>query len=643
MQLQQLTKDMQARRKKGEIYIENMKMVFADSKVPDFKRKDIVGDYIKYGDKNDYPEYLTYLFNKSAKHNAIVNGKCVYIFGNGLVPEDAENVQAQQFLKSANSEQDWNELMKECILDIENFGGFALECIPTSVGFKYYRISIANIRTDQTHSKYYYKSNWKDYREDAKIYEPFNRNIKDKPTIYYYKEYRCGGGVYPLPSWIAACNYIETDIEVSKATLTNAMTGFSASKFINFYNGTPDEAGKRDITTRLENAATGSEGKKILIGFNDDANKKPTVDDLGSSDLTKEDFTAVDNLITSNIFAGHSVTHPLLFGIQQEGKLGNSSELKIAYDIFKNTYANGKQKEIESIVNYFASIEGVNTKFILKDVEPVGLELNVADFKELFPKEWVLEKFGIDITKYEIAPTEAAQTEQVMVNDVLTNLTGRQRQNIMAIVRQFGQGKLTKQQASIMLKNGFGFTDSDVNDYLGIDDDPSTEDAKMKFSDDEITMLNFLNECGYNRDEYEVLQSMSLHSFLKLDEFDLTQKIKNVIKGGGLLSRIGDRIKKWWKKKQDDDVEFMTLYSYEKRAEAAGPSVLPTTRPFCKRLVELSRTKFWSTENIQALSTRLGYDVFDRAGGFWNNNGTIEFHCRHEWVANQVPVKKSKA
>jgi hypothetical protein len=37
----------------------------------------------------------------------------------------------------------------------------------------------------------------------------------------------------------------------------------------------------------------------------------------------------------------------------------------------------------------------------------------------------------------------------------------------------------------------------------------------------------------------------------------------------------------------------------------------------------------------------LGYNVFKAAGGFWNNNGTIEAHCRHEWVANAV-IKKNK-
>ena len=67
----------------------------------------------------------------------------------------------------------------------------------------------------------------------------------------------------------------------------------------------------------------------------------------------------------------------------------------------------------------------------------------------------------------------------------------------MRIVRQFGNGKLSKAQASLMLKNGFGFTDSDIDTFLGIDENPLTEDEVQKFSltEDERLILEFEN-CG---------------------------------------------------------------------------------------------------------------------------------------------------
>jgi hypothetical protein len=67
---------------------------------------------------------------------------------------------------------------------------------------------------------------------------------------------------------------------------------------------------KKEIERRLKAKFTGSMADKIMIGFNDDPAKRPTVDDLGASDLTKEDFTAVDNLIQQNIYSGHEITSP---------------------------------------------------------------------------------------------------------------------------------------------------------------------------------------------------------------------------------------------------------------------------------------------------------------------------------------------
>ncbi len=84
-----------------------------------------------------------------------------------------------------------------------------------------------------------------------------------------------------------------------------------------------------------------------------DIAKKPAVEDLGASDLTKEDFNQVDKMIQQNIFAGHQITTPSLFGVLVEGSLGTRSEIRDGYEVFKNTYVNDKQQFLEAIFNKF--------------------------------------------------------------------------------------------------------------------------------------------------------------------------------------------------------------------------------------------------------------------------------------------------
>ena len=649
---------------------------FADSRIPLMQEKRGYS-YIPFGDRNDYPTYLLWLYNKSAKHNAIINGKCVYIMGNGIKSIEP---QGDLFLQKANESQSWDQLMKLACLDIENFGGVYFQVIPKLAGgYNYYHIAYDRMRTNETNSEFYYKKEWNNnLLKPETCYPKFRPGIAET-SIFYYKEYRCGKAPYALPSWVAACNWVESDIEVSRHTLTNAKTGFSASKFINFYNGEPEEQKKAKIQARLENAATGAEGKKLLIGFNNDPAKKPTIDDLGASDLTKEDFSQVDNLITNNIFSGHNITHPLLFGIQQEGKLGNASELKTAYEIFKNTYVTHKQKQIEEIVTYFSGVAGVDAEYKIKDVEPVGVDLDPVQFKEMIPKEWILEKLGIDASKYGILP-EAQVSAQALGNDKLVQLSGRQQQNLMRIVRLFSQGKLTKAQSAIQLQ-AYGFTDDQINQYLGLDDNPQTQDAAFSNMDDEFVADLFL-DYGEDRANYTIIKSEVYlgddedmrETFAAVGEYtereakilelikkepDLTNEkiaqalnidllivndiieslqksglIALVIEGGKTIRKITERLPK------QVLPEIKVLYSYEKRSDVGGPELLPTSRPFCRRMVAISKTRLFTRQDIQNLSQRLGYSVFTRAGGFWNNNGVIEFHCRHAWIKNVVLKNK---
>lgn len=664
MRQRQHTKATEVNTNQGDI-MQVSSMEFADSRIPQMEEKRGY-DYIPFGDRNDYPNYLLWLYNKSAKHNAIINGKCVYILGNGLSSEDPAG---ELFLKKANEKQSWDELIKMACLDIENFGGCYFQVIPKLIGgYNYYHIAYDKIRTNEHNTCFYYKKKWENNLIKAeKEYPAFHPTIKET-SIFYYKEYRCGKAPYALPTWVAAANYIESDIEVSRHTLTNAKTGFSASKFINFYNGEPDEKKKAGIQARLENAATGAEGKKLLIAFNNDPAKKPTIDDLGASDMTKEDFTQVDNLITNNIITGHNVTNGMLFAIQQEGKLGGATELKTAFEIFKSTYVNYKQRNIETLVKYFSKVAGIDVEYKIKDIVPVGIELNPLDFKELLPKAWVLEKLGIDVSKYE---PQAEQLQSQQGNDALVNISGRQQQNLLRIVRLFTQGKLSKNQAAIQLQ-AYGFTTEQINQYLGVEEQFSADD------DDEY-LANMFAECGYNRDEFDIVSSSSYdgsdddfvvhESFadyteremnvlellkkqpeldnnqiaeaLKLERYIVTDIITNLIKNGaikldGTIRKVTERIPA----KQLPEIK--VLYTYEKRAIADGPSIIPTTRRFCKRLVQLSESgKMWSIKNIQDLTQRVGYSVFKRCGGFWNNNGVIEYQCRHEW-RKHIVIKKQK-
>lgn len=597
---------------------------FADAKIPEFK--EVRGkEHVLYGEDDNFPEYLLTLFGKSAKHGAIVKNKVTYIYGSGLKAKAPSPI-ADQYLLNANPYQSWNDLSRQSIMDIEVFGGFYWQMVPTFGGkYNAYLLPFNKVRVSKDGTQYFFKNNWKDNKEAARPFPAFYRGIATE-SIYQFREYQpATDNRYAIPGYMNACNYIESDVEVSKHTLTNAKTGFSASKFINFYNGEPEEGKKRAIQRRFEDAFTGSEGKKLIIAFNNDPNRKTTVDDLGQSDLTKEDFTVVDDLITQNIYAGHQITSPMLFGIQTPEKLGGHSEMQLAYEIFKNTYANSKQRQMEDIVNYFASINGITSEFEFMATDPVGVNISDAMVEKVAPPSWILEKLGIDAEKYPDTPVAAPTPGQQMagVNDHLKNMTGRQFQQIERIKRKFKAGQITRDEAAMLLKNSFGLEDADINVMLG--EAQAFSDDSEEVNDEELSAA--FDSHGEELDGYEVIRSKAF----KFDSDEEMIELSEMFKEGekGLLSRITGTMPK-----------ILVRYTYEKRKDAAGPSVLDTTRPFCKKMVSLSR--MYSREDIQKISDFVGYNVFKRTGGFWNKNGKIVPHCRHEWRTNIVFKKEKK-
>jgi hypothetical protein len=654
---------------------------FQEARQPEYREKRGKG-YIEFGEKNDYPNYLLALYNKSAKHNAIVKGKVNYIIGNGWKADEADPI-AEQFIAQPNQFESLADLTRKVSIDIEIFGGAYLEVIWSVTGGQLtdvLHIDYTKIRSNTDNTQFWYKKDWNERKDELIPLMAFNTKVRQGKQILYIKEYRPGLDTYALPGYMGALNYIESDIEVSRHVLGNAQTGFSASKLITLPNGEPSPDEKRNIERRFTDRFSGSDGKKFILSFTTDPARKPIIEDLGASDITKEDFTRVDLIIQNNLFSGHQITAPSLFGIAEPGQLNSRSQMRDAYEIFKNTYVNDKQQFLESIFTQLGKLKGATSEISIIPVEPIGYELSEQALLQIAPKEWLLEKAGIDVAKY--APTEATQPslnqEQVEVNDNLKNLSGRQYQQLMRVIRQFSQGKISKEIATTMLKSGLGMTDNEVNAMLGIDDDPMTEDFSFSALDED-TVIGLFREVGEPKSDYTIINSKAVFSsrdaFAEGDLIDKTldkqilalidkdrkisiddiasavRKTREVVQGrltylveSGAINydpKIEERKLTKPLSKLVDDMEITTFevkYSYEwKPIVPSSQRDTPEhpSRTFCRKLI--SEDRLWSRSGIEMLSARLGYSVFDRGGGWWGDSPS----CRHEWRRNVV-VKKKK-
>jgi ribosomal protein S25 len=586
---------------------------FAEAKQPEYREKKKEG-YMEYGDKNDYPLYLVELFNKSAKHNAIVRNKVHYICGNGWTGNE-------QFIEKPNRSENLNDLTRKISMDLELFGGAYVEVI-WGLGrvAEMWHIDYTKIRTNKDNTQFWYKENWKDYKEKLEyVYPAFNPKVQEGKQIIYLKEYRPNIGVYSLPVYFGALNYIESDIEVSKHVLGNAKTGFSASKLITLPDGTPSREEQNEIHRKFKNTYTGSDGVKYMLSFVNDASRKPIVDDLGQSDLTKEDFGRVDELIQTNIFSGHQVTTPSIFGIAVAGKLGTRTEMRDGYEIFKNTYVNGKQQFLESFMNTMAGYFGYSEEMRIIPAEPIGIEFSESTLLQIAPKEWILEKIGIDMTKYqpieakpELAPVELADAYSVFF--------------------EFGEDK---SEFEVWKQKNY-FEDVELfADVTQLQSDVLDLISKDKRITPEVIADTLKEDIGVIK---RIITALEKRGFIKPTEYTIGEGIdSNVIVERQLTEPLRDIVEKIKPK----TTEFLIRYSYEwkkgiptsQRNTNAHPS-----REFCKYLLQAN--KMYSRSEIEQMSARLGYSVWDRRGGWWTMpSGEHSPSCRHQWVSSVVTRK----
>jgi hypothetical protein len=647
-----------------------MVLTFAEARQPEYREKKGEGEgYIEFGKKNDYPNYLVDLFNKSAKHNAIIKGKVNYITGNGFKIKEGVDPIGEQFIAQANRVESLTEVLRKASIDIELFGGAYLQIIWSVTGenlAEVYHVDYTKIRTNADNTQFWYSENWEDRKYKREVFNGFNSQLRQGTQIMYLKEYRPNLNAYALPGYFGALNYVESDIEISKHVLGNAQTGFSASKLITLPNGEPSDDEKRQIERKFTDRFTGSDGKKFILSFVNDASRKPVIEDLGASDITKEDFGNVDKMIQQNIFAGHQITAPDLFGISTPGQLGTRQQMRDSYEIFKNTYVNDKQIFLEQVFSLLAKLHGANSELQIVPVEPIGIEFTETIIAANLTKDEIREKLGAPALEPKTSSTSQDVIDAInslsplVANKVLESMTANEIRSLVGLIPEQGG------------------------------EDIPTAPSGFNFSDDDVVKI--FEEFGVSKEEYSIFKSRevfsqvpneleeALHlefaeqalSGLEANVLDLIQKDKRitaeVIAGTigvdlDIINRVLDGLDKRGivsssvsrgiterklskplselNAPKPSTTSFMVRYSYEWRSDIPGNernSADHPSRVFCARLMQLDR--LYSRAEIEAISARLGYSVFDRRGGWWTKpNGQHSPSCRHRWFAQTV-IKK---
>lgn len=344
----------------------NLKILnFAKGQEPPVFRENRNGKWIDYGDDNIYPQYLLDVFhNYSNKHKAIINRKVDMTTGNGI---EKTNPQIEEWIKNKWSDHDIEELAEKVNYDLEIYGGFALNIRWNIDGSNIAAIDYMpyqKIRLSTEDDKVLISKDWTNWRRsENKPVEHWKFNpkmAKKHPSqVYYYTQDTVGGEYYPLPYYSSTLPWIELDYEVGNFHLSSVRNGFMPGFILNFSTGIPTMEEMEMAYREFEKKYTGSENAgKFILTFSEGQEQKPELIPINLND-SDDRFILLRDSMRDEIFIGHGVTNPQLFGIRVPGELGGKNELLESLAIFQSTYINGRQKQLEKCFTKLMNLSGI--------------------------------------------------------------------------------------------------------------------------------------------------------------------------------------------------------------------------------------------------------------------------------------------
>ena len=357
-------------------------------------------DYVSFGDDNNYFQFLIDCYTNSTTQNAIVNNVNRLVYGKGLTASNASKKPNEYAaMVSLFPKQD----VRNMVNDLKLLGQCAMQIIYSKDRTKIaqvHHMPVQLLRAEKCNEEgkieaYYYSDNWQDVKNYQPKRIPAFQTSSEDIEILYIKPYSVGLKYYALPDYIGALPYATLEESISEYLINEVNNGFSSRSVVNFNNGAPSEEQQRMIKSKIMQSLTGTQGEKVIVSFNSNAESKTTVDAMPVNDAP-DLYSTLSEECLRKIMLGHNVTSPLLFGIaSSNGFSSNADELKNSYILFDNMVIRPMQELLIDAFDEILAFNGIALNLHFKTLKP----LEFTDLSGLMDEEQIEEETGLELNK----------------------------------------------------------------------------------------------------------------------------------------------------------------------------------------------------------------------------------------------------
>ena len=357
-------------------------------------------DWVTYGENNDYFNFLIDRYKNSTTNNAIINNISRLIYGRGLFALDANKKPSEYAQMMALFNQ---YCLRKLAFELKALGQCAIQVHYSKDHkkiLKAYHIPVQLLAPEKCNKDgeieaYYYSDNW----DDTRKYKPNRISAfgysNNEIEILYIKPYSLGMKYFSYVDYQGALSYAMLEEEVANYLINEVQNSFSGTKVVNFNNGVPTPEQQDQITSQVLGKLTGSQGRKVIVSFNDNVETRTSVEDIPLNDAP-DHYTYLSEECLRKIMLGHNVTSPLLFGIaSSNGFSSNADELKNSTILFDNMVIKPFQDLLISGLDRILAFNGISLKLAFRTLQP----LEFTDLENTQNEEQVAEETGTMLSK----------------------------------------------------------------------------------------------------------------------------------------------------------------------------------------------------------------------------------------------------
>jgi len=412
-----------------------------------------------------YGNFLNGLYSASPIHSAIINLKTMLTAGNGysINGSDMFNMSEKIQLNQLTNQFD-NLINNGLVLDYFIHNRVAILVTWNSDNTKIIKlkrlnpasVNINHIDNQMEAVDYLYCWNWALYSTKLPYikYAKFDQADKEnKNQILMVQFPSVEQSLYSRPTYKGAIKSILLDKESDTYQLAYLKNAVSPSVVISFPFDLDEEekdiliSGLRDDFSDTENAG------KVFTTFSKTRDVLPSITQLSPIDVSSG-FIDLMDATTRKICLGHGID-PQLIGLKTAGSLGNSDFI-YQFNLMNQLNIQPSQLSLQTIMNDFLLINGLTCTLEFADADVNQLNPSVASTV-------VAPSASAAVTTEQLSGDESTE---IVVNDTIRGMSGREHQGMMRIMRQYSNGKLTYTQAKVLLASGLGLTDNQINQIL---------------------------------------------------------------------------------------------------------------------------------------------------------------------------------